>query len=59
MKVLIVDDSALARGIIRRTLEQNAAGKGLVLLEAQDGEEAARHLDGGGVDLALTVGEHN
>jgi two-component system chemotaxis response regulator CheY len=53
MKVLIVDDSALARGLIRRTIQENAAGRTIDFVEAMNGEEALARLHEGNIDLAL------
>jgi two-component system chemotaxis response regulator CheY len=56
MKVLIVDDSALARGLIRRTIKEFApphVSAAMVFVEAMNGEEALERLREGGVGLVL------
>ena len=53
MKVLIVDDSALARGLIRRTIQDNAGARVIEFVEATNGEQALLQLKAGAVDLVL------
>jgi two-component system chemotaxis response regulator CheY len=53
MKILVVDDSALARGVIRRTLAAHAPGTQIEIVEAQNGMEALAAARGGGVDIAF------
>ena len=40
MKVLVVDDSSMMRGIIRRVLEENHTGGDLDIIDAENGEIA-------------------
>jgi two-component system chemotaxis response regulator CheY len=53
LHVLIVDDSPAMRSFIRRVLEMSGLEVGLCL-EASNGEEALRVLEGNWVDAVLT-----
>lgn len=53
MRFLIVDDSALARRLVRRTLEDNAEGRTFDIIEASNGEEAKHRLQEKSVDLVI------
>ena len=44
MKILICDDSAVMRGIIRRTLDQYGVNADFELSEAKDGQQALDHI---------------
>jgi two-component system chemotaxis response regulator CheY len=52
-RVLVVDDSALGRKLVRRCLEF-AGCTGSEFLEAGDGAEALRQIEAGRVDLLVT-----
>src|SRR5512133_2434510 len=52
LNVLVVDDSAVMRAIVIKTLHLSGVGLGQIY-EAKDGEEALRVLDENWVDLAL------
>jgi two-component system, chemotaxis family, chemotaxis protein CheY len=47
--ILIVDDSASLRQVVRMSLESN----GFNVIDAEDGEKALAHLDGKTVDLIV------
>lgn len=53
MKVLIVDDSAVMRIMIRRTIEEHSPGERAEIVEASDGEQALNTLDGQSFDLIM------
>lgn len=53
MKILIVDDSAIMRKLVLRTLRQ-AGFEPAEVLEASDGVEALAKLEGGGISLVLS-----
>jgi two-component system chemotaxis response regulator CheY len=53
LRVVIVDDSAAMRSVIRRVLNLSGLDVG-ECLEASNGEEALRLLDGNWVDAVLT-----
>jgi two-component system chemotaxis response regulator CheY len=53
MKVLVVDDSAVTRGIIRRTISASGLAVSAVA-EAEDGRSAIRALATDGADLLIT-----
>jgi two-component system chemotaxis response regulator CheY len=53
MRVLIVDDSALARSLIKRTIQENATSGGVDFVEAVNGEEALAAMRASSVDLVL------
>jgi two-component system chemotaxis response regulator CheY len=53
MKIMVVDDSKAMRSIVMRTLRQAGFG-GHTLVEAQNGADALRVLEGGAPDLILS-----
>jgi two-component system chemotaxis response regulator CheY len=53
MKVLIVDDSAVTRLLIRRALEQHRPDAPVDVVEAQNGEEALSAVQASAFDLVL------
>jgi two-component system chemotaxis response regulator CheY len=53
MKILIVDDSVLARGVIRRTLAANAPDTHFDIVEAANGVDALTAMNAGGVNLVF------
>lgn len=53
MKVLVVDDSAVTRGIIRRTISASGLAVSAVA-EAEDGRSSIRALATDGADLLIT-----
>ena len=57
MKILIVDDSELARALLRRTLEENVKADALELVEATNGDEAMKAL--GTKDVSLVFLDWN
>lgn len=52
MQILVIDDSATTRGLLRRALQQ--ACPDCVVREASDGKSAIRELTQGKVDLITT-----
>jgi two-component system chemotaxis response regulator CheY len=53
MNILVVDDSALMRGLVRRAIQNFGDVSELVITEAVNGQEALLALLRGGIDLVL------
>lgn len=53
MTVLIVDDSAMMRGIIKQVLQSHQTGAALEIREADNGEAAWDIVQQGGTDLVV------
>ena len=53
MKILVVDDSEMMRGIVKQAIQDNAPNAQTEFLEASDGQEALNTIKNADVDLVL------
>ena len=53
MKILVVDDSAMMRSVIKSTLASYGSGKQIEVVEAVNGQEALDKLTSESIDLVL------